>query len=771
MMRCCAPGSLLLALSVCMPVAPATAQEVDGASSVLDEVVVTARKRQENLQDTPIAVTALGAAALADRQVATIADVGKFTPNVSFDAASPISGSSNSSTIFIRGIGQTDFNLTIDPGVGIYLDGVYISRSVGGLLDTADTAQIEILRGPQGTLFGKNTIGGAVVVTSREPGRDFELDLEAVTGRYNRLDLKGGINVPVTERLAIRGSASLQTRDGYGRRLSDGGSTGNKNSFTGRVAAKWDATDDFVATLSVDATRSREHQPPIKLLDINEFAFFPIIYNNFGPGAAAGCSDLLTGPNSLTNPACYNPQWLTDSLYTNHNAERNRSALDVWGASLTLEHSAGPVNVKSITAYRHLSSDFVLESDGAPVRIINTTNDYSQWQFSQELQFGGNALGDRLKWLVGLYYLKEKGTDRNDILPGVGQAIGFRSGGKVDNDSYAAFAQLTYAVTPRFNITLGGRYTDETKRFLADQYVTSIAPAVAGFLASVGIVDSNGDGGPLQVGDWLLPLGEGKASASEFTPAVTLDYRFDDGPMVYATYSKGFKSGGFTQRVFPPLPAIPSFKPEFVENYEMGLKSELFDRRLRLNLAGFYTDYTDLQTNVTVFVAPTVQNAGKARIKGLEFEAEAVLAHWVRLNAAAGYTDAEYREVPAVAAPVTVASKLPNAPRWTATAGTTVDLMDSDAGRISVRADWAYKGGHFKDAANSPQLYQRGYSIFNASLSFASADDRWSASVGATNLTSKKYMITGYSDIGGAGNAYGIFARPAEWFLRLKYSI
>lgn len=759
----------VLAVALTNVATPAAAQD-EGAAPALEEITVTARKRAESLQDTPLAVTAMSAAALEERQVSTIADVGKFTPNVSFDGASAISGSSNSATVFIRGIGQTDFNLTIDPGVGIYLDGVYISRAVGALLDTADTSQVEILRGPQGTLFGKNTIGGAVVITSKAPSQDFELNLEGATGRYSRTDFKGGINLPVSEDFAVRASLSYQGRDGYGKRLTDGWDTGNKNSLSGRIVAAWTAADDITVTLAADATRAREHEPPIKVLAINEFGFFPLLYNNFGAGGVAGCANMMTGPSPLDNPACYNSQWLTDSKYTNSNSQMNRSSLDVWGLSLTVEKRSDIVNVKSITAYRDLESTFSLEHDGAPVRATNSANDYSQWQFSQELQFSGTAF-DRLKWLMGLYYLKEKGTDRNGIQPGTDQPIGFLSGGKVDNDSYAAFAQLIYPVTDQLNLTLGGRYTHEKKRFLADQYVTSIAPSVSGFLAMLGIVDFNGDGGPLEVGDRFLPYAWSATTAKEFTPAVTLDYRFDDGPMVYATYSRGFKSGGFTQRVFPPLTQTPSFKPEFVTSYEMGVKSELFDRRLRLNVAGFYTDYKDLQTTVTVLIAPTVQNAGKARMKGIEAEFEAATTGWLTLNGGFGYTHSEYLEVPAVAAPVTVDSKLPNAPKWTGTAGFTADVLTLEAGKLSLRGDWAYRSSHYKDAANTALLRQPGYSTFNASLTFTSDDARWAISTGATNLTNKKYMMTGYADLAGAGMAYAIYARPVEWFLRLKYSL
>ncbi|WP_156521655.1 TonB-dependent receptor plug domain-containing protein, partial [Croceicoccus pelagius] len=216
----------------------------------LEEIIVTARKRAENLQETPVAITALTGGMLEERQVTNVAEVAKFAPNVNISPVANLSGSSATITSFIRGVGQTDFNITVDPGVGVYVDGVYVARSVGALLDMADIASVQVLRGPQGTLFGKNTIGGAIVVNSVEPQYDFDMKLEAATGRFNRADFKGIINVPLSDTLAMRAVASYETRDGYQKRLFDGGRQGNKDSFGGRIAFKWEPTDKLTVNLS-----------------------------------------------------------------------------------------------------------------------------------------------------------------------------------------------------------------------------------------------------------------------------------------------------------------------------------------------------------------------------------------------------------------------------------------------------------------------------------------------------------------------------------------
>ncbi|MEH6703091.1 TonB-dependent receptor plug domain-containing protein, partial [Parasphingorhabdus sp.] len=233
--------ALLLAgsgLAMTLSSAPALGQDaantepaVEQSSGGLDVIVVTARKREEDNQETPIAITAMSGDMIESRQIANVAQVASYAPNVNIQPVGNISGSSASLTAFIRGVGQTDFNITVDPGVGIYVDGVYVARSVGGLLEMADIQSVQILRGPQGTLFGKNTIGGAIIVNSREPSNEFELKLEAATGRFNRADFKGIINVPISDTLAMRAVASYETRDGYQLRLVDGDRQGDKDSF------------------------------------------------------------------------------------------------------------------------------------------------------------------------------------------------------------------------------------------------------------------------------------------------------------------------------------------------------------------------------------------------------------------------------------------------------------------------------------------------------------------------------------------------------------
>ena len=706
-----------------------------------------------------MAITAFSANDLELRAASTIADIGKFTPNMTFESASAISGSSSSVTIFIRGIGQTDFTETIDPGVGLYVDGVYISRSVGALLDTVDISNIEVLRGPQGTLFGKNTIGGAVVLTTKQPSDDFDATLEATTGSYSRSDIKGEVNVPVTDKFFIRASAAYLARDGYVERLSDGQEMGNQNSISGRISAVLEPTDDLKFTTSIDGTNKDEEDLGTTLLAAYPQDQFPAFYNAVYSGSPC---------TSPTDKRCFGNQWVTGNPYTTWNSSPNHSTLHLWGASLVADWdignnlNLGDVHLKTISSYRQLVSRFDQDSSNSPLPIADSLDDYTQRQYSQEIQLTGSAFDNKLKWTTGAYFLKEMGVDRNYLIFSIAD---FLSGGYVDNDSYAGYVQGTYDLTDALSLTFGGRYTFEDKRFLPDQYIEEDKTGGGLFALSQLLIPPSENPN----GNRILPFEQKTAMANEFTPTISVDYKIAPDILAYVSFNKGFKSGGFTQRVFPPEPAIPSFGPEYVDSYEFGFKTEFFDKRLRLNAAAFFTDYTAIQEIVNDGIAPTVHNAGKANINGFELEADAAATSWLRLNAAVGFTDAGYRQVSLSAQEegVLPGNQLPYAPRWTATIGGDADIWTIPLGTLSARVDWSYRSSFYLDAVNTPDLRQSAYSIVNLGTTFKSSDDFWEVTIGGTNVASTKYLITGFSS-SAIGATYGAYARPAEWYLRLK---
>lgn len=723
----------------------AAAQQPDEGQrlSGIEEVTVTARRREENLQDTPISITAFTAEGLEARNVENAAELGAFTPNMEFDNAAPLSNSNAASSIFIRGIGQTDFTLNIDPGVGLYVDGVYVARSLGGNLDVLDVERIEILRGPQGTLFGRNTIGGAIVITSKQPSEELEASLGLTTGTDDRLDVKASVNVPFGENFFGRISLATLNRHGYVARLHTGEQTGDVDRLIGRGALRWKPTDDLTLDLVVDGTRMRELGAGATPVAAVETAAFAAFHNRFV--ASPPC---VPAPSPRDNPNCFNEQFLPGSPFQSNGTFPVASDLDVYGVALTGELELAALTLKSISSYRRLESFTSRDADHSPLSIAGTSVDLDQEQISQEFQVLGEFLDGRVDSTAGVYYFGETGSDRNNV---DFSTVDVLSGGSVDNDAFAVFAQATVNVTSRLHLTGGVRYTNETKRFSPDQVVTGAVPP-----ASI----------PFPAGTRVLPLGEVSRDAEDVSALVSLAYDWTDDLMTYATYSQGFRSGGFTQRVFPPRGTVPSFEPEFVDTYEIGAKATMLDARLRLNAAAFLTDYRDLQVNVLDGAATTTQNAAAAEISGFEVEVVVVPIEGLLLEAGIGHLDAKYTRVSTIAL-LDIDDKLVNTPEWSGALGMSYEFAVGDLGHFTPRVDWAYRSAVYNDAPNTPLIRQEGYGLLNASLRFESRDRRTAATLSGRNLLNEEYITSAFADLRTQGIAEATYGRPAEWALSL----
>ncbi|MGD9710931.1 MAG: TonB-dependent receptor [Thermomicrobiales bacterium] len=780
-------NSLLMGASlVCLITggAPAFAQEASGANEAsegIETITVTARRRAESMQDTPISISAVTASGLEDRSIDNVTQIGDFTPNVKFNSSVPVSASNATAAIFIRGIGQNDYQLSADPGVGLYLDGVYISRGVGNVLDVLNVERIEVLRGPQGTLFGRNTIGGAVSVVTEKPSSTLGGKLEVTTGSYNRIQVKGIINLPLAEGVYTSIAGFYHNRDGYVKGVIPAApDLGDTDQLAGRFALRLEPSSDITIDIAVDGSRSRENSAPNVALSIDENAPAAQVWNAVYSGAAAICTD-LANPARFSNQACFNSQWALapyrhggtfqtiSSVFDNGNPRHYQSGSDtnIWGISGTLEWKLTEgVTLKSITAYRKVTGFWTRDSDHSPASIVQTNSDWKQDQFSEEVQLLGDMMDGRFNWVLGGYYSSESGNHRD--LVNLVDAV-FLSGAVLDGESLAFFGQATYEIIDNLNLTAGIRWTEDKKTFGNDnQYVVE-----AGFLTGAPF---NPDGSGLQNGDPLMgPLGTRTTIKDKaWTPMASLSYRWSPEFLTYVSYSEGFKGGGFTQRVFPPFAFIPSFKPETSTTYELGFKSDLAGRRLRLNGAVFLNDYDNLQITVndpTLGFAPIIQNAAKARIKGFELELQAKPIDGLQVEAGLGYLDAKYREVDirALNAGVTRNTKLQNAPEWTLSAGVAYAIEASGIGTFQPRVDWSYRSKVYNDAVNTPLLVQKGYHLVNASVNFTDESKAWGLTLGVKNLTKEVYLGSGYADSFG-GIVEGVYGRPREWFLSGKYS-
>ncbi|MEP7247321.1 MAG: TonB-dependent receptor, partial [Gammaproteobacteria bacterium] len=589
--------------------------EAGRSELAVQEITVTARRREETLQTTPVAVTALSGDALEVRGAESVDALSQYVPNLQFDGAAALSGGAYNATIFIRGIGQNDFAIFSDPGAAMYVDGVYLGRSIGGIMDAIDLERVEVLRGPQGTLFGRNTIGGAVNIISRPPTDELGGEVAATTGRFNRFDVHGTLNLPLSDRFLTRWTVSRLTQDGYAKRLTDGAGLGDKDSLVGRAQALWKATDNLNISLAADGTRVRQNSAPLTLINVTATGTpFLNLYN-----ALVAPNLGIIAPNGART---VNSSWTTGDIDTTWAGAPTVNDLDTRGTALTVDWNVGRgVSLKSISAYRNLDALFIRDGDNTPFTYRETMNGDEQHQFSQELQLSGVSFGDRLNWLFGVYYFDENATEHGKAnlaigtfsalqalvlpagttwcgLPGanprpiascppplrfggagnpnnIGVDVGVNLFTRVANESTAYFGQGTYKLTDRLSTTFGLRWTQDRKRL---QLIHRREASGAYVVGAPGTQDTFRD-------DW-----------SQLTPKLGLEFQASPDALFYASYAKGYKSGGFNGRPLSGIQEVLTpYDPETVKSYEVGAKTGWFERRVTANLALFYNDYKDMQ--------------------------------------------------------------------------------------------------------------------------------------------------------------------------------
>jgi iron complex outermembrane recepter protein len=756
-------------------------------ATLMEEVTVTARRREENIQDTPISISAYSGAALEARGIDRADDLAKIVPNLVFQQNPGAGGSESNAAVFIRGVGQSDFIPTVDPGVGLYVDGVYVARSVGSLLDLVDIDRVEVLRGPQGTLFGRNTIGGAVSVVTQKPTFDAVSGAtSALYGTDNRVEVKTRLNMPLTSSLAASVSAAVLKQGGYVDQVATGEWLGNHNDLVGKLAVRWKG-DNQELNFAVDGTRTRENGPAFVLKGVNFQSglfnpqnlpllppgspqtpgFYTInppadvpsdnfsLFNNYfatlitKAGNCLGLGSPTYNPaGDQKNPACYGPQYAVGANQRlSYGTLPSYSNDNLWGTHLTYDWNiTDTLRLKSITAFRHLQSAFQRDGDESPLVIYQLTDELTQHQFSEELQLEGESFDKALKWVGGVYYFTEDAVNPNTVNFAPVEVL---SGGEATTNSIAGFAQGTYDLTTQWSFTAGGRYTRDRKTFTPNQYV----------------LDSKG--GPFPDGLPVLPSFEVGATFSKFTPMANVSYHFNPNTMLYATYSQGFKSGGFTQRVFPPLPATPSFGPESVTSYEVGLKTSGWDNRFHVNVAAYRANYDDIQVQIFQAIAPITANGGQGRIQGFEFETQVSPGAGWFFEANAGFTDAGYTRIDPAAIGLTLESQFAFVSRWSGMVATEKEFQLGNLGRLSPRVQWTYRSSYFNDALNTPFEEQRSYGLVDASVKWNDPNAKYSANVGVKNALNKAYDLAAYFTPG-SGPFSVIPDRGRQWYVSVK---
>lgn len=838
------------------PSTPDTRQD-----SGIAEIVVTAQKRAENVQDVPIAISAFGADTLKERAVGSVAQLSAIAPNVNLDAGTPFSGSPAVLSAYIRGIGSDDFAFNIDPGVGLYLDGVYLARTVGANQDLMDVARVEVLKGPQGTLFGRNTIGGAISIVTRDPGKEFRVQGDVTTGSYKRLGARGSVDIPITDGLGAILSFGVQSRDGYLERIpypdqranntpsytafsaaGYGNSTreGGNDNWNLRGKLKWAQGGPLTLTLSGDYSRDKGTSAN-KLLGTAEtvpgnFAgtsnlpgtgFDPTgttgfnfagLYNfcigaNAAQIAARGAQALCgtsgtqfnprfqvpsyAGVNVDGNPANNRLPW--DSRYVLADPDKSYatgnsfSDLKNWGFSGVIDYDlSDTIALKSITAYRQLDWAAGLDADGSPLNFLQLSFTMHQWQFSQEVQLLGKALDNKLNYVLGGYYFKEAGNLHDYVTFAEGQ-VQVDGPNRLETANYAAFGQIDYRPTAWLGLTIGGRYTNEKKRFEGGQQELN------GFNYKLfGCSDANGNitpNGPFPLAPVTCQTGLGypdpsnpvrvyvpgvnRKKFSDFSPKFGLQLHPNDDVMVYGSWSRGYKTGGWTTRLTNPQGNVaPDFNEETATTTEIGVKSTLLDRKLQLNAAAFNTEYKGIQLNIQIGTSPTIANAGNARIRGFELEAIAAPVRGLTVNASLGYIDAYYTSVSPAAAAVggpnqfqagtVVGASLPKTPNWKTNIAPRYETRIGNGASLIFLADWSHASSVWNDTQRTFILRRGAIDLVNASIAYQEPNDHWTLTVGGTNLTDNRYLSSGGSNIAD-GTFFGTYSRPREWYARFGF--
>lgn len=773
---------LILASSVA---STAFAQNVEGTAEGIQEVTVTAQFREQNVQDTPLAITAVSAELLEARNQTNITEITNQAPNVTLKPQGPTFGPSIVASI--RGIGQLDFNPALEPGVGLYVDDVYYATLTGSMLDLLDLERVEILRGPQGTLAGRNSIGGAVKLYSQKPRGDGSGYLLATYGSRDRVDLRGSADFALREKLFARVSGVSKRQRGYIERRDYGcdhpesgvprllSSTrgcivdydSNVDLSAVRGALRWLASDNLELNLSADFTTD-DRNPTGTVMVAGTTSVRPNVQPVQGPnGTALSLADFAVPYGSYYNyasyyspPAVFNGGSLVDYPMTESRAEPNQF-FEGWGVALSADWSiSDTLSLVSISAYREYDSGFSNDNDLSPLANSLGFGTLPFHSVSQELRLNG-TFAERFDYTLGAFYMDQQSRYESyqDLRYTGANPLQFQQNDVVNADTQAVFAHLSHRTTDQLTLTAGLRYTEEHKDYTFVRLTRD--GAVHPFLGSLNGVKSNYNGNNV---DYRLAA----------------QYEWSDALMTYLQFSTGFKGGGVSPRPFVPEQALP-FDPETLDSYELGIKSDFFDRRLRVNAAVFYSEYNDLQLSLQTcpqFGGPgpcgVWANAGDAEIKGVEIESVIRPVDNLLIDASYSYLDFEYTFInPAVGGPtrptgIQLDHRAPYMPtrKWSLGAQYAISL--GERGTLTPRVDVSYQGDLYTNGNNLPTNRIDSYTLANARLTWRNPDESWEAALEVTNLTDEYYFLSRTDQFSAAGQTDGQPGRPREWGITIK---
>ncbi len=747
-------SALLAAMAPLAPTGAAAFQVTDDDGDV---VIVSARRREETLQDVPLAVTATTGEELDALGAIDITSVQRLTPNATIEVAR---GSNSTLIAFIRGVGQQDPLWGFEPGVGVYIDDVFVARPQGAVLDIFDIDRIEVLRGPQGTLYGRNTIGGAIKYVTRDPSlTEPEFKARVNFGSYGQYDQIVSGSVPINNTLAVTGAIADYSRDGFGTNLNTGAEHYNKDVRAYRVGALWQPTDNFKVRISADETEDNSNARHGHRLLPSADGTFPVTNNVYDTRAGLG--------------------------------DDNR--VETRGVSLTAEWTVSDaVTLKSISAYRDSETVTPIDFDALPQPDFDVPAIYEDDQQSHELQALFNF--GKLSGVAGLYYLDGTASGAFDVILG-GLGVTVYQAGEQEKENIAVYADVTYELTDQWSLSVGGRYTEDK--------------TVADVTRETWLGLGSGSFDPSNTASIFFSTNTGyqglERTDEKFTPRVSLSWKPVDNFTTYASYSEGFKAGGFDPRARADLDPLglseEGFGPETVQSYEIGAKGSLAEGRLTYAIAAFLADYEDQQITVQqgadsdndgtndTFVS-SVFNAGKSEYTGVEVEAAFALTDSLTINGVMGWIDAEIEEI--LSAGVNIADQFvtQNTPELTGRIGIIWNVpQEIFGGDLTFNGSAEYRDGYnlfnvenngFEAGTNptfpegGPALDPDAYTLLNVSATWTSANDHWRVGLYGRNLTDEEYRVAAYNFVTpsqlGVDSAYSAFyGAPATFTASLEY--
>ncbi len=722
----------------------------------LEELIVTAQKRSESVQDIPISVAAFSDEQLNALGITQSGELGQFVPGLEIGNSS---GEGSQLILFLRGAGLNDLNTNNAGPVGIYSDEVYVSSPALSPFQLFDAERVEVLKGPQGTIYGRNTTGGAVKFITKKPTQERKYSGRWRIGNQGRQTLEASASGALTETVSARVAVIKQDADGFGTNLIDGSNTNGVDSGAYRALVQYEPNDNLKVLVNLHGAK----------VDSQASSFSPL--GTLDPTTGEVCSDIRIAANECVDRFGYRSP--DNELDGNYNQIGNVD-LDSKGAYVQVDYDFGDNTFTSVTAYDQVDRTLLEESDGSPNSLLAIDYGVSSDTFSQEFRLTGST--DTIDWLAGAYYLNET-IDQNQtidlfrslrVLTGgapdiLGETTGAptffaRSVNQQRLETAAVYTQFSFQLNEDFSLTLGGRYTDETREF----------DALAQFEEPGSDPIVNYDFRDLET------------SADAFSYRAALEYKPNYTTLFYGSASRGFKSGGFNGGFLSISPEgsrrqLEPFDPEFLTAFELGVKADFLDSRVRVNAALFLNEFSDLQVfsqiNQGTIPVLVLDNASDAESKGLEIEASAIIIDGLTASLSAAFIDSELKNFVASDTGLDFSgNSIAQTPETSISGILAYERGLSNGGTFNAQASFAYKDDLFFGTENNPLVGQSAYTLFNTRFAYTSPSEQWTFAAFINNLTDERYA-TNVSDIRDITASYvRTFGLPRTYGLELTFN-